>query len=34
VLCGAYVPLSRYANYVLTQGLTTPEEVLATLSGS
>jgi type IV pilus assembly protein PilB len=33
-LRGAYVPLSRYANYVLTQGLTTPEEVLATLSGS
>ena len=32
-LKGAYVPMSRYANYLLTHGVTTAEEILGTLSG-
>ncbi|MBI2374598.1 MAG: Flp pilus assembly complex ATPase component TadA [Deltaproteobacteria bacterium] len=31
---GAYVPLSRYSNYLLTNGITAPEELLAIHSGS
>ena len=32
-LKGAYVPMSRYANYLLTHVVTTAEEILGTLSG-
>jgi type II secretory ATPase GspE/PulE/Tfp pilus assembly ATPase PilB-like protein len=31
---GAYVPLHRYSNYLLTAGITTPEEILAIHAGS
>ena len=30
---GAFVPMSRYSSYLLTSGITTPEEVLAIHSG-
>lgn len=30
---GAFVPMQRYSNYLLTQGLTTPEELLAIHAG-
>lgn len=32
-LQGAFVPMARYSNYLLTQGLTTPEEILAIHAG-
>ena len=32
-LQGAFVPMARYANYLLTNGLTSPEELLAIVGG-
>lgn len=33
-LKGAYVPMSRYGNYLLTSGVTTAEEILGIIAGS
>ncbi|CAN0567248.1 unnamed protein product, partial [Laminaria digitata] len=33
-LKGAFVPMERYSHHVLTQGLTTPEEILAIHAGA
>ena len=31
---GAFVPMHRYSNYLLTSGITTPEEILAIHAGA
>ena len=33
-LKGAYVPMTRYGNYLLARGITTPEEILPIMTGS
>ena len=32
-LKGAYVPMTRYGNYLLTNGITTTEEILTIVAG-